>query len=964
MANVGAGGVGVYKQKSGYQFQMKNINAGSSKITITDDTTNDEVDIDLGSHASEHEDGGGDEINVGSLSGLLGDPQTPIAHQLATSGGTPYHTGSLPLTDLNSYGVGRLIYGGASDWQFLAPSTQNFALRMGATYPEWAEVISNNAFDETWNNITAIGASKDALYDAINPLVAGVIYAGTWNPTSPDGLFPNNLSNDTDGYTVASTDDFKDDTATFQTDGVAIGDILLIEEGADEGYYIISAVDSQTQVSCTGANFTGVTSLTYQIFEVPTGGDFYITTADGQCYNQFYENGDWLIWNETTTKWDRIRTFKGDNWVSVSPGDNIQTAIDEVLGTGGGTVFIEPGTHTLTATLTVNSVGNYLRLMGAGDASLIDCNGDRRAISITNCEYCTIANIKVDATDITTSNMEAIHVNEANDNVVTIQDVAIDLPLLANDGYGIELESEYCYVTGCNIDGGSRGVSLSTTGHNCQIIANSFTNTDANAVQGVNVHDCIIANNVCDVAGDYALGIIFMSGNRNIITGNTFTMSGTGPFAIYLSYGDLNVVSDNVISNGYWGIGIGGSSGDCTRNIINANIITGCSAGGNLIDTAEGATENVISNNIIYNNTWSTSTNSGVIYLRNGSDRNLIIGNIISNNTNTGTGSTYGVYVNSTGDNDNVVIGNIMTGNDYDYVYEPTGANTRRWDDLKVYGWSYGTGYVGIGHRALTGAGNYAILIQNNGQLFLNAPTGQNVRIRINNTDRLIVNSASTFDIYSASDWTNSVKIAYDTAVARAMRLYNNSNRDCFLANANDFNPGHYVIHQRNTQGYIRFYTNNTLRWEFINTGHLRPTTDGQMNLGESAYSIASFYRCNEYDGTCADFEHYTLEELYQIFAQIKPMSDGGLHYSPETGIAFPHLDFATLPDEFAVKAKEVITNSLIYYDDGKGALFTPEIEYAIGEAFMIDSGVWDMALMKLVVKLYEKVIDLESRLP
>jgi hypothetical protein len=46
-SNVGVGGVGVFKQKSGVDLQFKNINAGSSKITVTDDTTNSEVDIDV-----------------------------------------------------------------------------------------------------------------------------------------------------------------------------------------------------------------------------------------------------------------------------------------------------------------------------------------------------------------------------------------------------------------------------------------------------------------------------------------------------------------------------------------------------------------------------------------------------------------------------------------------------------------------------------------------------------------------------------------------------------------------------------------------------------------------------------------------------------------------------------------------------------------------------------------------------
>ena len=47
-SNEGVGGVGLFKQKSGVNLQFKSINAASGKVTITDDTGNNEVDIDLG----------------------------------------------------------------------------------------------------------------------------------------------------------------------------------------------------------------------------------------------------------------------------------------------------------------------------------------------------------------------------------------------------------------------------------------------------------------------------------------------------------------------------------------------------------------------------------------------------------------------------------------------------------------------------------------------------------------------------------------------------------------------------------------------------------------------------------------------------------------------------------------------------------------------------------------------------
>jgi len=46
-SNVGTAGVGVFKQKTGIDLEFKKINAGSTKVTITDDVGNDEVDVDV-----------------------------------------------------------------------------------------------------------------------------------------------------------------------------------------------------------------------------------------------------------------------------------------------------------------------------------------------------------------------------------------------------------------------------------------------------------------------------------------------------------------------------------------------------------------------------------------------------------------------------------------------------------------------------------------------------------------------------------------------------------------------------------------------------------------------------------------------------------------------------------------------------------------------------------------------------
>ena len=47
-SNIGTAGVGLFDGKVGEDLQFKKLNAGSAKITITDDSSNNEVDVDFG----------------------------------------------------------------------------------------------------------------------------------------------------------------------------------------------------------------------------------------------------------------------------------------------------------------------------------------------------------------------------------------------------------------------------------------------------------------------------------------------------------------------------------------------------------------------------------------------------------------------------------------------------------------------------------------------------------------------------------------------------------------------------------------------------------------------------------------------------------------------------------------------------------------------------------------------------
>lgn len=57
--NVGTAGVGIWLDVSGSTIRLKKVNAGSSKITITDDTGNNEVDVDIAEAQLTHNNIGG-----------------------------------------------------------------------------------------------------------------------------------------------------------------------------------------------------------------------------------------------------------------------------------------------------------------------------------------------------------------------------------------------------------------------------------------------------------------------------------------------------------------------------------------------------------------------------------------------------------------------------------------------------------------------------------------------------------------------------------------------------------------------------------------------------------------------------------------------------------------------------------------------------------------------------------------
>ena len=89
-SNVGAGGVGLFKQKVAEDLQFKNINAGSGRVAVTDDTANSEVDIDVVEANLVHDNLSGAGTNThAQIDSHIGSTANPHSVTAAQAGAAP-----------------------------------------------------------------------------------------------------------------------------------------------------------------------------------------------------------------------------------------------------------------------------------------------------------------------------------------------------------------------------------------------------------------------------------------------------------------------------------------------------------------------------------------------------------------------------------------------------------------------------------------------------------------------------------------------------------------------------------------------------------------------------------------------------------------------------------------------------------------------------------------------------------
>lgn len=318
------------------------------------------------------------------------------------------------------------------------------------------------------------------------------------------------------------------------------------------------------------------------------------------------------------------------------------------IGSNKGQINLGIGTFTLTADNTINGGGIYL-IEGQGDSTIIHSD-DFMAFNITSAAYCSIKNLKIDATGCTTAARQIISITEGSDRAMLIENVHV---IGGSDkGRCIQTNSDNIVIRNCKFEEALYGVYIASNN---------------NAING----NTILAIDTCGV---------YISSNAitNVVTTNNISDSGT--YGIYLgTSSDNTIINSNIIktsvnaiyvSSNSIGLEISGNS--ISTNTSGVSMVSGGIAvitGNNFYDNIQGIYGNdcsfTISGNVFLLNA-SVSNCTDAIYF--GEAVGSITGNYILTSDPNNASNLHGIRMDTT-------TGTVISGN-YIYNFKNTGAGT------------------------------------------------------------------------------------------------------------------------------------------------------------------------------------------------------------------------------------------------------------------------------------------------
>lgn len=317
----------------------------------------------------------------------------------------------------------------------------------------------------------------------------------------------------------------------------------------------------------------------------------------------------------------------------VYPGDDIQTAIDDVIA-GGGSVIIHPGTYTFSTGLDLTDA-DRVSIIGFGDATLLQYTGSGVAINIAlgtfSCDDILLMNFRLEATG-GTPGTHGIKVSAGSNYVHKYWGLNIRNFTTAGIALDAGTSSNGFMIGNCNLTGNAIGILANDAIHG-RFVNNIIFSPTTHGIQlkGASQYVKVIGN---EVNGGSTAGISVEGSSTDcVIEGNTCnSQTGVG---IQVDTSNRIVVSGNLVRSAT-GNGIKGNA--ATDLLIGNNSCFSCGGDGiNLANVDESA---------INSNRCKSNTGFGIKADAN-CDENLYDGNHTRGNTggglsDSGTNSTTG----------------------------------------------------------------------------------------------------------------------------------------------------------------------------------------------------------------------------------------------------------------------------------------------------------------------------------
>ena len=536
-SNIGTAGVGIFDGKVGEDLQFKKLNAGSAKITITDDTSNNEVDIDLGS------------VSVGDLSDVDITTSAPTNGQALVWNASNNEFEPGTVASSTNYFQNIAVSGQTTVAPDSTTDTLTFAAGSNITITTDASTdtvtiastdtntqLTQEQVEDFVNGVIVAGANITKTYDDNAGTLTIAATGGAANAFSTLAVAGQSnvvADSDTDTLTLAAgtgmtlTTDASTDTITFASTGGSAGSMPVTLSGGTSDPINLSSISTIGAIPFTG--FDGST-------------DNIDLTGTSQTVTTFADNdGDTKLEVERSSDNDTVHIKAGGTDVLTATSSGVTISNLTVTGTSTQANEMKITDTLIELNADATSLGVDAGLViergntGADAAFIWDESSDSFAVGLLSADkFVSFTKANGNAQDLPVSSNEIAfnHADGTADNIAITSD---NLAFTEADGTSDPIAAQsYSPETDMNVKltDATLKAKTQTTGDNSTAVATTaFVQASLGGVESDTIKDADNDTKIEAEASTDADELVFTTGGQERAKmDNNMSMSARGGF--------------------------------------------------------------------------------------------------------------------------------------------------------------------------------------------------------------------------------------------------------------------------------------------------------------------------------------------------------------------------------------------------------------------------------------------------